>query len=247
MFLRTLRSLSRPATTPLRRGPIPPAPAGAVVLVFLLLTAFSAGCGSTTVGKQLPGVGNFGKVERRDDATSFFYRGNQPTKQGIATLRRMGVKAVVNLRNDFDPREEGWVRNAGMQYLLIKTSCRDIQPLQIATFMGKMREYQNDQEKWPVFVHCRFGKDRTGLYVAVWRIAEEGWGREAAIDELTGYGHQPKLPFGCTHIVPYLRRFDPAPFRVRSQARVPRSATHAATTVATPTAPPPAAPEGASS
>jgi protein tyrosine/serine phosphatase len=129
----------------------------------------------------------------------------------------MGVKTVINLRDDFDPREALWVRDAGMEYLLITTNCRDIRPAQIATFMRRMREYQKDPQRWPVFVHCHYGKDRTGLYVAVWRIAEERWGRGEAINELTSYGHSPDNSLFCPHVAPYLRQFDPADLRGTGQ------------------------------
>ena len=176
----------------------------------LVVALGCVGCGASTVGKQWPGVGNVGKVARRDDPSAFFFRGNQPTEQGIVSMKRRGVKTVINLRADFDPREERWVRAAGMDYLLIKTTCNDIQPLEIATFMGQMRQFQRDPDRWPVFVHCRYGCDRTGLYVAVWRIAEEGWSREEAIDELMSYGHNRIV---CHAIVPFLRRFDVSLYR----------------------------------
>ena len=180
----------------------------AVVLTF----AVAAGCRAPTAGTRAAGVGNFGKVQRHGDAQSFFYRGDQPTEQGIATLKALGVKTVVNLRNDFDPREALWVRDAGMEYLLITTDCREIRPRQIATFMAAMREYRKDPDRWPVFVHCRHGRDRTGLYVAIWRVVEEGWDRRKAMGELVRYGHSPDNLLVCPHVAPYLRQFDPAQF-----------------------------------
>ena len=205
------------------------------------------GCRAPTAGKELAGVGNFGEVRHREHPRSFFYRGNQPTERGIATLRAMGVKTVVNLRDDFDPREALWVRDAGMEYLLITTDCRDIRPRQIATFMARMREYREDPSAWPVFVHCHHGRDRTGLYVAVWRIVEEGWDRQAALDELVRYGHSPNNPLICPHVVPYLRQFDPDAFRDRSRDRSHPGVPSAATPAGTLTAPPPAnSPAGAS-
>ena len=182
-----------------------------VVLAFAMV----GGCRAATAGTDLAGVGNFGKVQRRDDPHSFFYRGDQPTERGIATLKALGVKTVINLRDDYDAREALWVRDAGMEYLLITSNCRDIRPRQIATFMARMREYQKDPARRPVFVHCRHGRDRTGLNVAVWRMVEEGWDRGAAMGELVNYGHSPDNPLVCPHVAPYLRRFDPAHFRGR--------------------------------
>lgn len=45
----------------------------------------------------------------------------------------------------------------------------------------------------PVLVHCQHGADRTGLLVAVYRMAYEGWTREQARAEMTdgGFGYHP--------------------------------------------------------
>lgn len=40
----------------------------------------------------------------------------------------------------------------------------------------------------PVFIHCRQGKDRPGLVVAVYRMEVEGWSPEGAIAEMQAYG-----------------------------------------------------------
>jgi protein tyrosine/serine phosphatase len=36
----------------------------------------------------------------------------------------------------------------------------------------------------PTLVHCEHGADRTGLVTALYRIAYQGWNKNAAIDEL---------------------------------------------------------------
>jgi hypothetical protein len=41
----------------------------------------------------------------------------------------------------------------------------------------------------PVFVHCMVGRDRTGLFVAAYRIALDDLGTEKALAEMDAYGH----------------------------------------------------------
>jgi protein tyrosine/serine phosphatase len=46
----------------------------------------------------------------------------------------------------------------------------------------------------PVLVHCMHGSDRTGSFVAAYRIVFQNWTREAALDEFRhgGFGYHEK-------------------------------------------------------
>jgi len=39
-------------------------------------------------------------------------------------------------------------------------------------------------KKEKVFVHCRFGDDRTGVFVAAYRMAFDGWPAQQAMEEM---------------------------------------------------------------
>jgi protein tyrosine/serine phosphatase len=45
----------------------------------------------------------------------------------------------------------------------------------------------NDPENWPVYVHCKGGRHRTGALTAVYRITRDGWTAEQAYDEMKRY------------------------------------------------------------
>ena len=45
-----------------------------------------------------------------------------------------------------------------------------------------------DSFSGPVFVHCRFGCDRTGTIVACYRIAHDHWSNDLALREAKRYG-----------------------------------------------------------
>jgi uncharacterized protein (TIGR01244 family) len=146
------------------------------IVVFTLL-ALAGGC--ATSGRSVRGINNFAVVEQG------LYRGGQPSKEGIAQLRQQGVKTIINLRDDFNPRERGWAVDAGMNYVLIGTSASRIRPAEVANFLDAMASAPR-----PIFVHCYHGRDRTGLEIAVYRIARCGWTREAALRELYAHGYQ---------------------------------------------------------
>ena len=76
-----------------------------------------------------------------------------------------------------------------------------------------MRELRAGLKRGPVLVHCHHGADRTGLICALWRIFDDGWSRQSAIDEVIegGYGFHP-IWF---NIPRYLREVDLADLRDR--------------------------------
>ena len=79
----------------------------------LLALATVAGGGCASVGRNVPGIRNYAKVE------DGLYRGGQPSREGIENLKRQGFRTIINLRDDFNPRERGWVEAVGMNYVLI--------------------------------------------------------------------------------------------------------------------------------
>ena len=128
--------------------------------------------------EELP---NFQKVN------AVVYRGAQPKSGGVEILKQIGIKTVINLRDD-DARakeEESGVRHAGLQYFNY--------PLQRLGRPNdeKMKEILSiidNPANQPVFVHCQHGADRTGVVIAIYRILHDGWTSEQATDEAKRYG-----------------------------------------------------------
>jgi uncharacterized protein (TIGR01244 family) len=176
----------------------------------LILCCVLLAGGCATVGRDVPGVKNLATV---DPAPEALYRGGQPSKQGIETLRTMGVRTVIDLRNDPVPWERQRVTAAGMTYVHVPTNAAKCDPVRIAQFLMAVRTSER-----PIFVHCRRGRDRTGLEIAVYRLVDqaEQWTRAAAIAELHRHGHQ-WLAF--PGIQRYLATFDPAPFAAEAASQ----------------------------
>src|ERR1700676_2154714 len=130
---------------------------------------------SGVIGKQL--IPDFAEV------TPTLYRGAQPRKHGFEALAKMGIEIVVDLRGDRDGEREE-VTRLGMQYVPMHWQCSFPKDRIFADFITLIR--RNPAKK--VFVHCRVGDDRTGMMIAAYRMAEEGWSAERAKEEMVNYG-----------------------------------------------------------
>jgi protein tyrosine phosphatase len=75
----------------------------------------------------------------------------------------------------------------------------------------------NDPQKVPVLVHCQRGADRTGLAVAVYRVAMQDWTKEEAIREMTEGGFQ--FNAALTNLPKMIEAIDVA--AIRRQAGMP--------------------------
>ncbi|MEN6386304.1 MAG: tyrosine-protein phosphatase [Phycisphaerales bacterium] len=124
------------------------------------------------------GLPNFHKV------SDVLYRGAQPDAQGIAKLKEMGIKTIVNLRSFNSDKGEIGKIEIGYEHIFFKTWHPEEK--EIKRFLAII----TDPSKTPVFVHCQHGADRTGLMCAIYRIAENGWTKEQALDEMMygGFG-----------------------------------------------------------
>ncbi|HKS30248.1 MAG TPA: dual specificity protein phosphatase family protein [Pyrinomonadaceae bacterium] len=153
--------------------------AGVTVALCLLALAAAASpasmSGNTTSGVSIK---NFGKVSDR------YYRGSQPTEAQVAELKKLGIKTVIDLRKDNVPQEAEWVRSQGMQYFNIplKASVAATDE-QTSYFLGLV----NNPANWPVYVHCKGGRHRTGALTAVYRITQDGWTADQAFKEMKEY------------------------------------------------------------
>lgn len=125
----------------------------------------------------LEGVPNFGEVTPR------LYRGAQPTKKGFEALAKMGIVIVVDLRG-LHEGERKEVTNLGMRYVTIPWHCFHPKDAIFARFLELLRESPDKK----VFIHCHLGDDRTGMMIAAYRMAEQGWTAEEAKKEMEAYG-----------------------------------------------------------
>jgi protein tyrosine/serine phosphatase len=123
-----------------------------------------------------PGLTNFYEV------TTNLYRGAQPSAQGMAELKAMGVKTVLNLRTFHS--DNRLVAGGEMKLARLHMKPWHAEDEDVVAFL----KIASDTNNLPLFVHCQRGADRTGMICAVYRIVYCGWTKEAAIQEMTEGG-----------------------------------------------------------
>jgi tyrosine-protein phosphatase SIW14 len=146
---------------------------------------------------KLAGVHNAGKIS---DA---LLRGAQPSTQGLAELKKLGVTTIVDLRDNSGPvaKERAQAEALGMRFINIPV--RGWSPpgnTQVAEFL---RLFQQDPAQ-KIFVHCYYGEDRTGVMVAAYRIAQQRWTADQAVAEMYSFGFHYHLYRGMKS---YIRKF----------------------------------------
>lgn len=159
----------------------------ALVVVFMFFSATvmtSANSGSKNERVSLKagdidiGVDNFGKV------TDFYYRGAQPEADEYGQLASIGVRTIIDLRDDPKDYARPMTLKAGMKYLNLPMSDKRYPDTNAAE---KFLNLVNDCENWPVYVHCAGGRHRTGAMTAVFRMKMQGWGIDQAYEEMKDY------------------------------------------------------------
>lgn len=125
----------------------------------------------------LEGLSNVGRIAPN------VYRGAQPRPEGYATLKKMGIRTVINLRTRSSEKRE--VETAGMKSVEIPLSVlTDVNPKTVDRIIDIMKDAANQ----PVFLHCRKGQDRTGIVVAAYRMKVDGWSLAEAEAEMQSFG-----------------------------------------------------------
>jgi protein tyrosine/serine phosphatase len=132
---------------------------------------------------SLPGVGNFGRVN------GHLYRGAQPTAEGFAELRKLGVDTVVRLSlgEEGAAAEQSIVEPLGMRFVNLPWSTvRNPSTDHVVEFLTLMRRHPERT----FFVHCKAGADRTGTFVALYRIVLDGWTPSYAVQEMKAFRYR---------------------------------------------------------
>jgi protein tyrosine/serine phosphatase len=123
-------------------------------------------------------IKNFGQMDGR------FYRGAQPKESDYNDLAALGIKTIIDLRDDPTSYEKRATEAAGMRYVNIPMSDSSTpRGEQIQQFL----KLASDPATGKFFVHCAGGRHRTGVIGAVYRMTHDGWNFDRSYQEMKKY------------------------------------------------------------
>lgn len=139
--------------------------------------------------KPYDGLRNLRTVEE-----GVLYRCGQPTPEQISELiDRYRLKTVVALRGSRDENDpDAWeraerqvCRSRDVDFVTLPSNHKNPPTReQVDRFLAIMR----DPQRTPALIHCRIGRQRTGLFCALFRVYVQGCDPDAALTEMDAFG-----------------------------------------------------------
>lgn len=132
------------------------------------------------------GIPNFIRVDDR------LCRGGQPTSEGWAYLKSIGVRWAVKLNTECEASDSAAETNGiHVIRLPITLSSQTIGKPSRITLIHAMNAITNHSGN--IFIHCSHGQDRTGLIVGCYRVSVQCWSKAKAYAEMKTNGFHPLL------------------------------------------------------
>ena len=130
---------------------------------------------------KIPGLADAGKVNE------FLYRGSQPNEDGIEELHKLDVTLIVDLRGEFKgtrEKERSEAEKFGIRLISIPgNGWSPPTDKQIAQFLSLFQEHPRQR----IYVHCWFGGDRSGVFLATYRMTFDHWTPQRAVQEMKAF------------------------------------------------------------
>lgn len=152
-------------------------------------------------------IKNFGKIDDN------IYRGGQPKKDEYRVLATIGIKTVIDLRDDAKDYAKAAAEDAGLRYINVPMDDKSL-PSDEQT--DRIMSMVNKTEDGPFYIHCAGGRHRTGVAVAVYRFHKYNWDYDQAYREMKDYdfytrwGHGPMKDYVQSYYKNYRRKQDQA-------------------------------------
>jgi protein tyrosine phosphatase (PTP) superfamily phosphohydrolase (DUF442 family) len=130
---------------------------------------------------KIDGIPNPGKINDN------LYRGAQPNGKGLEELKKLGITTIIDLRAEDRPKSEWEKKEAerlGIHFVQIPIAGFAAPTNEeVVQFLSLTRDPQQK-----IFVHCLLGEDRTGVFIATYRMSVQKWPVTQAMHEMNSFG-----------------------------------------------------------
>jgi protein tyrosine/serine phosphatase len=150
------------------------------LLTLVAVLAFSIIGSAQTSPSAIAGINirNFGQMD------DILYRGGQPSESDYKALASIGIKTIVDLRNDEESFAKSAAEAAGLKYYNIPM---DGVSAPTDADVAEFLKIVNDPASGKVYMHCKAGIHRTGAMGAIYRISHDGWDYDKTFAEMKNY------------------------------------------------------------
>ena len=148
------------------------------LLVLSTILSFASVASAQTTDNSTIKIKNFGQMDER------FFRGAQPKEKDYKDLAQLGIRTIIDLRDDPEAYEKRMAESLGMTYINIPMIAKKY-PTPEATEL--FLKTVNDPTTGKFYVHCAGGRHRTGVMGAVYRFKFYNWDFEQVYKEMKKY------------------------------------------------------------
>jgi protein tyrosine phosphatase (PTP) superfamily phosphohydrolase (DUF442 family) len=132
-------------------------------------------------------IKNFGQMDDR------FFRGAQPKEKQYKELAAIGIKTIIDLRDDPEEYEKREAEANGMRYVHLPMIAKQYPK---AETIDQFLKLVDDPSTGKFFVHCAGGRHRTGVIGAVYRFNHYKWNFDQVYSEMKKYDFYTRFGHG---------------------------------------------------
>jgi protein tyrosine phosphatase (PTP) superfamily phosphohydrolase (DUF442 family) len=157
-----------------------------------------------------------------EQVTPNLMRGPDPKIADIYPLRDNGVKTIISLRTNPERKKQKLCKELGMKWIQIKTG---VFKTPTDEQFDEFRKIVDDPQNQQCYASCEIDIDRTGVYIAAYRMTDQGWTTQQMVDEFVSH-HQKKW-------WPVFRKYEGKVVAYAKKRNAPGADTQTSTTLST--------------
>jgi protein tyrosine phosphatase (PTP) superfamily phosphohydrolase (DUF442 family) len=112
--------------------------------------------------------------------TPTLFRGLDPRLNEIRALHDKGFKTIISMRTNGQAKKARLCKELGMNWVWIKTG---VFHSPTEDQFDRFRSVVNDPKQQPIYASCEVNMDRTGVYIAAYRMVDQHWTAEQIHEE----------------------------------------------------------------